>query len=70
MTSAGFQFCYDLPVECEMRVEPLDDDFLSGFVFWSEGKASLDQVREVAREEFGDWKVLPRTMNFLVFRKP
>jgi len=70
MTSAGFQLCYDLPIECELRVAPLDDDFLSAFVFWSEGNASLDQVREVAREEFGDRKVLPHIMNFLVFRKP
>jgi len=70
MTSAGFQLCYDLPIECEMRFDPLDDNFLSTFVFWSEGTVSLDQVRKVAVEVFGDGKLVPYTMSFLVLRKP
>jgi len=70
LTSTGFQFCYELPVESEMRVEPTNDDFLSQFISFSEVTVSRDQVREVVAEEFGDRKSLSYTVSFLVFRKP
>ena len=70
MTSAGFSLCYEQAVDCEYRVEPMDDEFLSSFVIWSGGTLSLERVREVATEEYGDRKVVPYTMTFAVFRKP
>jgi len=49
MTSAGFQFCYDLPVECEMRVEPLDDDLFQ--VWYSGVKARRVSIKFAKRPE-------------------
>ena len=70
MTSAGFSLCYEQAVDCELRVEPLDNDYLSSFVIWSGGTVSLERVREVAEEEYGDRKIVAYNMTFAVFRKP
>jgi len=70
MTSAGFSLCHEQAVDCEMKVEPMDDEFLSSFVIWSGGTLSLERVREVAEEEYGGRKIVPYNMTFAVFRKP
>jgi len=70
MTSAGFRLCYELPIRCELNCEKLDDEFMSMFVYWSEGTVTLESVREVAEEEFGGRKTDPYTMIFQAFRKP
>jgi len=70
MATAGFSLCYNLPVECEMNLEEPLDEFFSVIVDLAEGKYSQEEVRKVAREEFGDQKICPYTMHFLAFRKP
>jgi len=70
MKAAGFSLCYEQAVDCELRVEPLDDEYLSSFVMWSGGNVSLEKVREVATEEYGGRKIVPYNMTFAVFKKP
>ena len=70
MTSVGFRDCYQLPIQCEMNVKELDDDFMDLFVFWRRGRLSREQVRDAAKEVFADEKTVPHEMWLGVFRKP
>lgn len=70
ITSAGFRECYQLPIEGQMEVRALDDDFLDLFVFWSRGTVSREKVREAAIELFGSEKIVPYDIWLGVFRKP
>jgi len=70
MISAGFTYCCQVPMECQMNVKEPADDFFSLWELWSEGMLSKEEVREVACEEFGETKVGSYPMILSVFKKP
>jgi len=69
MLSVGFELCYERMYLCHMKVENLDDAFLSLVLSQGE-RCSLDDVRTAAKEVFGNSKQVRNDEWLAVFRKP
>jgi len=68
VTAVGFELSYERMYQCYMNVEHLDDAFLS--LILGDSERSLESVRLVAKEVFGDSKQSRHDIWLGVFRKP
>jgi len=69
MTSAGFHACYQQRIEYQFDMQEPNDDMLSVFTFLSQGKLSLEQVREAAEKVLGGEKAIQHEMWLGVFEQ-
>ena len=69
MTSAGFLYCYELHMKCQLDVEELDY-LVSWYAYFIGCGLSTEVIRKTAEEVFGGRKTVPHDDWFGAFRKP
>jgi len=69
MTSAGFLYCYELHMKCQLDAEELDY-LVSWYAYFIGCGLSTEVIRKTAEEVFGGRKTVPHDNWFGAFRKP
>jgi len=69
MTSAGFRYCYQLEVKCQLDMEE-SDEFVEWYAYEYGCRSSPEVIQKTAEEVFGSRKFVPHDNWFGAFRKP